>query len=101
MRLPSISVPAIPGIRKRQPQNAVPIGKQFEVVLISHDRKDLIRKALKLIRTPGVAEVLTSSESGRDAYWRVITSDPKVDLAWLGDPIPHISPIYSKSKNQG
>ena len=101
MRLPSISAPSVPSLRKRQPQIAVPIGKQFEIVLISSDRKDLTRKALKLIRTPGVTEVLISSESGRYAYWRVITSDPKVDLDWLGEPIPHVSPIYSKSKTKG
>ena len=101
MRLPSIKTPAIPTFRKREAVDVVPMGKQFEIVLISHDRKDLMRKAMKLIRTPGVTEVLTSSESGRDAYWRVITSDPKVDLDWLGDHIPHNSPIHSKSKTKG
>lgn len=101
MRIPSIPTPSIATFRNRQPVEAVPIGKYFEIVLISHDRKDLTRKAMKLIRTPGITDVLTSTESGRDAYWRVITSNPKVDLAWLGDPIRHISPIHSKSKTKG
>lgn len=95
-------VTSLPRIRrKHQPVEALPVGKNFEIILVSSDRKDLVRKAMKLIRTPGIVDVLTTSESGRDAYWRIITTDSHVDLAWLGDPLPHVTAISGKSKTKG
>lgn len=95
-------IPSPPRVRReRQPIDALPVGKNFEIILMSSDRKDLVRKAMKLIRTPGIVEVLATTESGRNAYWRVRTTDSNVDLTWLGETLPHLVPISGKSKTKG
>ncbi len=99
MRL--LTLPSLP-TKKRQPVSALPLGKtRFEVIVRSPERSDLVRRAVKLIRTPGVTEVIATSESGRDARWRVILSHAAIDLSWLGETIPHAVPVSARAKSKG
>ncbi len=96
-----LALPSLP-TKKRPLVAALPLGKTaFEVIVRSPDRSDLIRHAVKLVRTPGVTEVIATSESGRDARWRVVSSDAAINLAWLGETVPHAVPLAARAKSQG
>lgn len=97
-------VPNLPQLPKRcqVPVDAFPIGKnRFEVIVRSKNRNDLVHSAVKLIRAPGVVEVLATTESGIDATWRVVTSNASVDLSWLGQRVPHAKAVSDKAKSKG
>lgn len=99
MRIPTPSLP------HRKPK-AVPVLRiaknSFEIVLRSQERGDLVKSALKLMRTPGVSEVLVTSESGRDARWRVVASNPEPpDMSDVGEIVPHASQVSDKARSKG
>lgn len=102
MRLaPPLRLPSLPA-KTRMPLAALPLGKgRFELILRTPDRTDLVRKAVKLIRVPGVTEVFATSESGRDARFRVVSSDPGIDLSWLGQTLPHALAISAPARSKG
>ena len=88
--------------RRTQPCPVVPLGKhQFEVIVVTNDATDLVRKVVRLRRTSGVVEVFVTTESGHDARWRILTTDSRTDLDWLGVPWPHAHPLSLKMRSRG
>ena len=97
-------VPNLPQLPKRNlvPVDALQLGKnRFEVIVRSANRNDLVRSAVKLIRSPGVVEVLATTESGAVATWQIVTSNADVDLSWLGERVPHAKAVSAKAKSKG
>jgi len=89
-------------LRKRSPKVALPIGKKrFEIIVRSTASADFIRNAIKLARTNGVTEILATTETGKGSLWRVVTSNPDLDLQWLGDIVPHSKQISGTTTFKG
>lgn len=96
--------PTLPHLpkRKRLPVEALSVGKnRFQIIIRSENRIDLVHQAVKLIRTPGISEVLATTESGDEATWQVVTSNADVDLSWLGERVPHLKAVSARAKSKG
>ena len=89
-------------LRKKQPREVVPIGKhRSEVIIVTENTADLVRKVVRARRTAGVEEVFVTTESGHDARWWIMTADRGADLEWLGMPWPHVNPLSLTTRNRG
>jgi hypothetical protein len=87
---------------RKQPRSVVPVSKhQSEIIIVTNDTADLVRKAVQVRRTAGVIEVFVTTESGHDARWWILTTDASTDLDWLGVPWPHVQPLARKASSRG
>ncbi len=95
-RLPQIA------LRRKTPMCALPLGKNlYETLVESEFLDNPIANALRLARGSSITGVLVSTESSNSSRWRILTTDPNVDLAWLGEQIPHRKPLKTSGPSKG
>jgi hypothetical protein len=80
----------------------VPVArKHSEIILVTKDNTELIRKVVQVRRMTSVTEVFVTTQSGCDTRWWIMATEPSPDLDWLGSPLPHGRPLGRRAQTRG